>query len=293
MNATQSGSRQRIAGLAAVCLLPSLGLAAAAGAAPVLTITITDTSDAGGIFLNSSAGFDGAATSLGGDTGSSSTTGDLNGGSVRLGFGIGLDSCRLSPCSGPPDLQRNFTAEITATVVATGFSAAGAWQVDFAGARRGNIQILGDGGGGPEQVTLSAATWGGDVGGVFGAAFNRTSLGNDFFNDSGDAVLAGAGNGTFSVTLGVDSFVRSTPSPVFFSQANGDDACVRMGIDVEDAAPLSQALCTEYPGLGLANPNDHGLFLDYQVTAIPEPGALTLLGLGLFGLTLAGRPRRR
>lgn len=290
---------------AALAAAISLLLASSAPAAPELLVEVFDTSAPNGIFIDSADGFEAAASALVNLTpGASLQQGGVGtAGQVQLQFGVDTDSCRLSTCIGgftgtSSNQDLSYTAEILVRVTPQMLGPSDTWEISFGGNLEGNIQVLGDGGGGSGFVSITSSNWS-----VSGATLTNTSFGaggsinapgingNQFFSDSGSTVVSGVGAGIVELRLANDVFVESLPGGLLIN--NGEDACARFGIDVGNlsGAP-AEVLCPEYPGLGLADPATHGLFLDYDVTAlntIPEPGTALLLGMGTSGLAALGR----
>ena len=91
--------------------------------------------------------------------------------------------------------------------------------------------------------------------------------------------------------------VRSTRAPPASASSvdpnggnnQGDEAALRMGLD----STLDQFTADDYPGVGLRNLDTDGIWVLFSLDEAPEPGTALMLGLGLFGLGLRGRARRR
>jgi hypothetical protein len=108
---------------------------------------------------------------------------------------------------------------------------------------------------------------------------------NTVVNRNGSATISAVGTGAaqiFTLTFTVQ-FVATSPQSV----GNGDEHAFRFGLSTATGGPLSGASADDYAGLGGRNGLNDGHFV--TITAVPEPG--TLLGVGL-GLALLGLRRR-
>ena len=117
-----------------------------------------------------------------------------------------------------------------------------------------------------------------------------TTSPNNPFNQSTNAVITGTGTGAAQTVTLDFSFTASASSVDPNGGSNqGDEAALRLGID----SALDQFTADDYPGVGLRNLDTDGIWVLFNLDESPEPGTALMLGLGLFGLGLRGRARRR
>ncbi len=113
---------------------------------------------------------------------------------------------------------------------------------------------------------------------------------NTAFNQAANAVITGTGTGAAqAVILNFVFNASSTTVDPSGGSNQGDEAALRMGID----SALTQFTADDYPGAGLRNLSTDGIWVLFQLDEAPEPGTGLLLGLGLLGLGIQRRARRR
>ncbi len=104
----------------------------------------------------------------------------------------------------------------------------------------------------------------------------------DTLNGVGDALL------TLVFAINIDAW---SACGGFLCGGDGDEAGVLLGYDmVVGDSFLSGTTVDDYSTWGRNKAND-GYFIGLSLTAIPEPGTLSLLGAGLLGLSWRGRSR--
>jgi hypothetical protein len=111
------------------------------------------------------------------------------------------------------------------------------------------------------------------------------SSSNTVVNRNGSATINAVGTGSaqiFTLTFTVQ-LVATSPQSV----GNGDEHAFRFGLNTATGGPLGGASADDYAGIGSRNGLNDGHFV--TITAVPEPG--TLLGVGL-GLAIVGLRRR-
>jgi hypothetical protein len=113
---------------------------------------------------------------------------------------------------------------------------------------------------------------------------------NTAFNQAGNAIITGTGTGAAqTVTLNFVFNASSSSVDPSGGSNQGDEAALRMGID----GAMTQFTADDYPGVGLRNIDTDGIWVLFLLEESPEPGTGVLLGLGLLGLGLQRRARRR
>ena len=207
-------------------------------------------------------------------------------------------------CTGPGasgTTTQSFTGDFTITFDVTA-TAGNIWYLTLDVLRIGAQTIISDGSGNANVVLdalTGTETGAGSVtsGSISLAALTtlnnsgaQTTSPDNPFNQSTTAVMQGvATGGAQTVTLNF-SFTASASSVDPNGGSNqGDEAALRMGID----SLLDQFTADDYPGVGIRNINTDGIWVLFNLDEAPEPGTGLMLGLGLFGLGLRGRARRR
>jgi hypothetical protein len=201
----------------------------------------------------------------------------------------------------PGNTARSLTGDFSITFSVTA-AASNTWFLTIAVMRIGAQTIVSDGNGNA-SVALGALT-GSETGAgsitsgslslaalsdLSNASAEATSP-DVAFNQATSAVLSGIGTGA-AQTVNLDFVFSATATAV--DPAGGgtpaaDEAALRMGLD----SALTGFTADDYPGVGLRNLNTDGVWVLFQITEVPEPGAALLLGLGLAGLGLHRRTRR-
>jgi hypothetical protein len=162
-------------------------------------------------------------------------------------------------------------------------SVGSAWQLDIDTSRIGARTSVTDGGG---QSAFSLGAASGLLGGAgtlssgsLGlAAIARNQQGNSVdlaFNQAGNAVIDGTGNGSITLT-----FSFSATAETLVNGNAGDEAAIRMGIPEN----LTSFTAGAYPGAGNRTEANDGHLVDltlFDLGSIPEPDTALMLGLGL------------
>ena len=199
---------------------------------------------------------------------------------------------------GAASFTQSFTANFTITFSVNAASGE-LWVVDVAIGRTGALTLVDDGSG-AATATLGALS--GTHGGAgslagslglaaVGTASNTAAPGtspNVAFAQSGAALISGVGTGgaqlvtlTFSFTASAQTIDIPGGGPA------GDEAALRMGLD----SALGSFSADNYPGVGGRTLAGDGIVVG--VSFVPEPETAALLWLGLGGLAVLGRDRRR
>lgn len=192
------------------------------------------------------------------------------------------------------------TLNVDYTITFTVSDAAGhAWEIDVDTRRRGARTAESDGIG-QSAFSLTAVvgslTGSGTIsaGSLALAAIARSQQSNDSnipFNQTSTATISGVGNGTvtlrFTFSATAESLVQGNGS-----NAQGDEAAIRMGID----STLSSFTAGDYPGVGARVMANDGHLVDATITdlgLIPEPSTGLLLAAGLAGVAIHRRCQLR
>lgn len=232
-----------------------------------------------------------------GDRGASQGTQTLSSGPVSFATrfwasGAGDRPVAFSGGSAVATVNMNYTLTFSATAVA-----GNAYQLvintSLLGALTAVDDAAGIGAGGSASVGAvnGTRTGGGTLTGSLGLA-GTSSIGgtggsatNSVVTRNGSATINAVGTGaaqiytlTFTVQL-----TASSPQSV----GNGDEEAFRFGLSTATGSVLSGASADDYAGIGSRNGLNDGHFV--SLTAVPEPGTLLCLGLGL--AVIAGRRR--
>ena len=167
-----------------------------------------------------------------------------------------------------------------------------AWQLVIDTSRYGALTLVDDGTG-SARSTLGAVTvtrtGAGTLAGSLGLAAVANLQGganaNRVVSQTGSAMLSGVGTGGAQNVRLDFSFNASARSSR--TGSNGDEAAVRLGLD----SALTGFSADDYPGPGSRSLAGDGHFV--TVTLVPEPSAWLLVALGLVGIELFARSRRR
>jgi hypothetical protein len=194
-------------------------------------------------------------------------------------------------------ITQSFTGDFTITFDVTA-TAGNIWYLTLDVLRIGAQTLVSDGTGNASvafgALTGSETGAGSVTSGSLSLAalttLSSSSSQNDPFNQAGAAVIQGVATGgleTVTLNFTFTASASSVDPPGGSNQ--GDEAALRFGMD----SALDQFTADDYPGVGLRNLDTDGIWVLFSLEEAPEPGTALLLGLGLFGLGLRGRARRR
>lgn len=110
------------------------------------------------------------------------------------------------------------------------------------------------------------------------------------FSGSRSDTLNGVGGALLTLVFAIDIDAWSACGG-FLCGGDGDEAGVLLGYDMVIGDSFLSATTVDDYATHSRNPANDGYFIGLSLTAIPEPGTLALLGAGLLGLSLRGRPR--
>jgi hypothetical protein len=200
-------------------------------------------------------------------------------------------------CGSSGTTTQSFTGNFTITFSVTAL-ASNTWWLTLDVLRIGAQTIVSDGSGNA-NVAMGALT-GSETGAgsVTSGSLNLAALTtlsssssqNTAFNQAGNAIITGIGTGAAqTVTLNFVFNASSSSVDPAGGSNQGDEAALRMGID----GAMTQFTADDYPGAGLRNINTDGIWVLFNLDEAPEPGTGVLLGLGLLGLGIQRRARRR
>jgi len=203
---------------------------------------------------------------------------------------------------GPGTTTQNFAGNFTITLQLTE-TASTPWSFTLDVMRVGAQTIVSDGSGNA-SVALGALT-GTETGAgsitsgsmslaalttLSNAGTGGTPSANTPFSQTTNAIISGIGTGfAQAVTLNFTFTASATTVDPAGGSVQGDEAALRMGLD----SALSYFSADDYPGVGLRNLVTDGIYVLFRLDEAPEPGTAVLLGLGLAGLGIQRRARRR
>lgn len=206
--------------------------------------------------------------------------------SIRTFAGVAVDSAVAHDEYSRAEIR--FTIPVTVDVVGST-----SWQLDVSQSILGILKIIGESGGnanvgvnagvGLAELTINGTPY--DLT-IANQTLSSTSTASSVFSGSRLDSIFGVGDTALSLVLSLDLDAFSNSTSIF---NNGDEAAALMGYgDFIGGAAFSDTTVDNY---GARNSATDGHFIGLNLTVIPEPGTLLLLGLGLAGLAAGGRQR--